>query len=59
MKIINLKTGVIFDLPKQDVEALLKASPDIFAKVTKNKKIIKPNKKNVNENSLLSQILED
>lgn len=59
MKIINLKTGVVFDLPKQDVEALLKASPDIFAKVTKNKKIIKTKQKNMNENSVLSQILEE
>ena len=59
MKIINLKTGIVFDLPKQDVETLLKASPDLFAKVTKNKKIIKPKQKVINDNSVLSQILED
>ena len=59
MKIINLKTGVVFDLPKNDVESLLNTSPDLFAKITKNKKIIKTNKNNYSEDSVLKQILDE
>lgn len=59
MKIINLLTNNIFDLPKDDAENLLLASPDIFAKITKNNKIVK-NKNFVNtETSVIKQIIED
>ena len=58
MKIINLITKNIFDLPKKDAENLLSSSPDIFAKVTKNKKVIK-NKCDNTESSVLKQILEE
>lgn len=59
MKIINIKTGVVFDLPKNDVEALLTASPDLFAKISKNKKIIKTQKQVYDEDSILNQILDE
>ena len=49
----------MFDLPKNDVESLLNTSPDLFAKITKNKKIIKTNKNNYSEDSVLKQILDE
>ena len=59
MKIINLDTNVVFDLPKSDAEQLLKNSPDCFARVSKNKKIIK-NKNNIlSDGSVLSRILDE
>ena len=58
MKIINLNTNNVFDLPKSEAEELLKTSPDIFAKITKNKKIIKPKKVNCDKNDVLNQILD-
>ena len=57
MKIINLNTNIIFDLPKTDAEQLLKVAPEIFAKVTKNKKIIKNNISQ--DNSILGKILDE
>lgn len=59
MKIINMKTKIIFDLPKEDAEQLLSSSPNIFAKVSKNNKIIKPKIPPVSEESVLSKILDD
>ncbi len=59
MKIINLNTNVIFDLPKSDAEQLLKVAPEIFAKVSKNKKIIKCKKDILSEDSVLSKILDE
>ena len=59
MKVMNLLTGIVFDLPKSDVETLLKTSPNTFAKVTKNKKIVKQKKNIQNDNSVLGQILEE
>lgn len=56
---MNLLTGIVFDLPKSDVETLLKTSPNTFAKVTKNKKIVKQKKNIQNDNSVLGQILEE
>ena len=57
MKIINLKTKIVFNLPKSDAEQLLKVSPDIFAELGKNGRIIK-NKNIVIDESILSKILD-
>lgn len=57
MKIINLLTSVIFDLPDSDAEQLLKVSSDMFAKLGKNNKVIK-NKNVVCDDSVLSKILD-
>jgi hypothetical protein len=59
MKIINLVTNIVFDLPKKDAEQLLESSPDTFSKVTKNKKNIKNKSNNTTDNSVLNQILEE
>jgi len=59
MKIINLKTNNIFDLPKSEAEDLLTNLPETFAKVTKNKRIIKPKKVYSDENDILKQITDD
>lgn len=56
---MNLLTGIVFDLPKPDVEALLKTSPNTFAKVTKNKKIVKTKQNVQRDSSVLGQILEE
>lgn len=58
MKIINLTTNNVFDLPKADAEELIKNSPDTFARITKSKKIIKPKQIETTENNVLKQILE-
>lgn len=58
MRIINVLTNNIFDLPKEDAMHLLSASPDIFAKVSKSNKIIK-NKKSCSDESVLSRILDE
>lgn len=59
MKIINLVTNNIFDLPKTEALFLLEDNPTLFAKVSKNMKIIKNNKSSVSENSVLSKILDE
>ena len=59
MKIMNIVTKNVFDLPRKDAEALLESAPEVFAKVTKNKKIIKNKSKVMTENSVLKQILEE
>jgi len=59
MRIINLNTNNIFDLPKSEAEDLLETSPDIFAKVTKNKRIIKPKKVCSDDNNVLKKISDD
>ena len=58
MKIINLKTNIIFDLPKEDAEQLISVSPELFAKLGKNNKVIKPRKSELSDGSVLSKILE-
>ena len=58
MKIINLTTNIVFDLPQSDAEQLIKASPNTFAKLGKNNKIIKPKTQNLSDDSILSKILE-
>lgn len=58
MKIINLLTNIIFDLPQIDAKTLLETSPDVFAKIGKNKKIIKNDNRNCSDNTVLSQILD-
>lgn len=58
MRIINVLTNNVFDLPKDDALHLLSASPDIFAKVSKNNKVIK-NKKSCPDESVLSKILDE
>lgn len=57
MKVINLITNIVFDLPKEDVEQLIKVSPDTFAKLSKNKKVIKNKKDLSTGNALLDKIL--
>lgn len=58
MKIINLLTNVVFDLPKQDAEQLLAVSPELFAKITKNNKVVKK-KKNISDgDTILNKILD-
>jgi len=59
MKIINMLTGIVFELSDSDAESLLSASPDLFAKVGKNNKIVKSNKKHDTEGSVLSKILDE
>lgn len=58
MKIINLKTNIIFNLPDSDAKQLLNVAPDTFAKIGKNNKIIKSNIQQ-NSESVLSKILDD
>lgn len=58
MKIINLKTNIVFNLPDSDALQLLNIAPDTFAKVGKNNKILK-NKKLLNSESVLSKILDE
>ena len=58
MKIINLKTNNIFDLPKEDAELLLSSSPELFAKISKNNRVIKT-KKNIADDSVLSKISDE
>ncbi|GEM_PF-6299880 len=59
MKIINLITKNIFDLPKSEAEELLQKSSDVFAKITKNKKILKLKHSNLNDDSVLKHILDE
>ena len=59
MKVINLITNIVFDLPKEDVEQLVKVSPDTFAKLSKNKKVIKNKKDLSGGNTLLDKILDE
>ena len=58
MKIINVLTNNVFDLPKADAEQLLKVSPDIFARISKNNRVIK-NKKTAPDDSVLGKILDE
>ena len=59
MKIINVVTNNIFDLPKKDAEHLLASSPDIFEKVSKNKKVVNKDVGKKTENSVLRKILDE
>ena len=59
MKIINLKTNNMFDLPQNEAEKLLDESPDDFAKISKNKKIIRNKSNKTVPESVLSQILDE
>ena len=59
MKIINLNTQNIFELPEKDAMELLESSPNLFAKVTKNKRIIKNKKVTNSQNTVLNTILDE
>ncbi len=59
MKIINLNTNVVFDLPDSEAESLIKNSPDLFAYIGKNNNIILNNHFGPSFNSVLSQILDE
>ena len=63
MKILNLKTNNIFNLPKEEAKKLLEEFPDDFiksnGKLKQKKSNLKTNSKNINdENSILSKIIE-
>ena len=53
MKIINLNTNVVFDLPDSEAESLIKNSPDLFAYIGKNNNIILNNHFGPSFNSVL------
>ncbi|MCD8378171.1 MAG: hypothetical protein LUB59_05210 [Candidatus Gastranaerophilales bacterium] len=59
MKIINLKTNNIFNLPSKSAEILLKEFPDEFARLTKNNKVVKKNTDKTTQNSILTKILDE
>lgn len=59
MKIINVLTNNIFDLPEADAKQLLTVSPDIFAKISKNNRVIKNKKTVVPDDSVLGKILDE
>lgn len=59
MKIINLVTMNIFDIPPKDAKALLESSPDIFAKVSRNNKVSKKSVKSAGEDTVLNKILDE
>lgn len=57
MKIINLLTGIIFDLPSDEANTLVSNSPKLFALIDDNENIIK-NETTVDTDSVLSKILD-
>jgi hypothetical protein len=57
MKILNLKTNNVFDLPKSEVERLILENPTTFSKGSKKKKSPTP-QINSDENSILPLILD-
>ena len=59
MKIVNLVTMNIFDLPDKEAENMIESAPDIFAKVTKNNKVLKKKKQSESKNTVLNKILDD
>lgn len=56
MKIFNLKTKHVFDLPKEEATLLLETCPNEFVKGTKPKKIEVI--ENFDETSIVSKIIE-
>lgn len=56
MKIFNLKTKHIFDLPKEEAKLLLETCPNEFVKGTKPRKIEVIEK--FDETSIVSKIIE-
>lgn len=58
MKILNLKTNKIFDLPKDEANRLLKEFPQEFIKNSKRKMMIKSENNIMDEESILLRILE-
>ena len=58
MKIINLSTNIVFDLPKSQADALLISEPDLFAKFSNKKKQIVIPKKTDSDDCILNKILE-
>ena len=58
MKILNLKTNKISDLPKDESNRLLKEFPQEFIKNSKRKKMIKSENNIIDEDSILLRILE-
>ena len=59
MKIVNLVTMNIFDLPDKEAENMIESAQDIFAKVTKNNKVLKKKKQSESKNTVLNKILDD
>jgi len=59
MKIINVITNNIFDLPKENAKQLIEASPDVFARVSKNKKVLKKGNGTKTDDTVLKKILDE
>ena len=57
MKIKNIITNIVFDLPKSDVDILIKENPDIYEKVCKTRKK-KEAKPKFDQNTILPLIWE-
>ncbi len=61
MKILNLKTNNIFNLPNNEAKKLLEEYPNDFSKTTKPKKIKKESvvlEQSVDKDSILPLIIE-
>lgn len=61
MKILNLKTNNIFNLPNDEAKKLLEEYPNEFSKNTKPKKLKKESvelHESIDKDSILSQIIE-
>lgn len=61
MKILNLKTNNIFNLPKEEAKRLLEEHPEEFSKNSKPKKLKNESvvlKSSVVKDSILPQIIE-
>jgi len=59
MKIINLITNNIFDIPAKEAEKILNDAPNEFAKLSKNKKITKKNSVKEKADTFILQILDE
>lgn len=59
MKIINLRTNHIFNLPDVEAEGLISDFPDEFVKYTKGRKSKKPVENKENQSIVLSKILDE
>lgn len=60
MKIKNKKTNIVFNLPKEEVEVLLKENPDMYEKITRgNKKKQVETKPEFEQDTILPLIWEE
>lgn len=59
MKIINVITNNIFDLPKENANQLIESSPEVFARVSKNKKVLKKGNGTKTDDTVLKKILDE